>query len=149
MALKPKSADNDSSQAPTQTKAATAQKPMTFRDNPEVKKLIDAHKDANPRDVEYYTRLVREYPERAIDSLIYKDQQKHQATMRLIEKQLPSAREFYESQPEAIRKRIDQRLTDVNPYYKDKAFVNEVVNEMNFQNRRNLIPPRPSQGIAA
>ncbi|WP_043588408.1 hypothetical protein [Geminisphaera colitermitum] len=69
--------------------------------------------------------------------------------MRLVEKQLPAARKFYQEQPEEIRKRIDQRLADVNPYYKDRAFVNEVVNEMNFQNRRKLITPSPAQRMAA
>jgi hypothetical protein len=145
MALKPKSTDN-TQESPT---TAAQKPPMTFRDNPEVKKLIEAHKSANPRDVEYYSRLVHEYPQRAIDSLIYKDVQKHQASMRLIEKQLPAARKFYQEQPEEIRKRIDQRLAEVNPYYKDKAFVNEVVSEMNFQNRRSLIPPNSSQKMAA
>ena len=72
----------------------TKPKPLVFRDNPEVKKKIEAHKKANPDDVTYYTRLVKENPERAIETFLYRDQQKHENEMRLIEKQLPQARAF-------------------------------------------------------
>jgi len=56
-------------------------KPLVFRDNPEVKKKIEAHKKANPDDVVYYTRLVKEHPERAIETFLYRDQQKHESEM--------------------------------------------------------------------
>ena len=65
---------------------ATKSKPLVFRDNPEVKKKIEAHKKANPDDVTYYTRLVKENPERAIETFLYRDQQKHEGEMRLIDR---------------------------------------------------------------
>ena len=59
---------------------------------------IEAHKKANPDDVVYYTRLVKENPERAIETFLYRDQQKHENEMRLIQKQLPQAQAFYNAQ---------------------------------------------------
>ena len=102
----------------------TKPKPLVFRDNPEVKKKIETHKKANPDDVTYYTRLVKENPERAIETFLYRDQQKHESEMRLIMKQLPQASAFYQAQTAEAKARIDRDLEGVNPYFKDKAFVN-------------------------
>ena len=117
-------------------------KPLQFRDNPEVKKRIEAYKAANPTDVAYYTRLVREYPERAIETLLYKDVQKHESEMRLIQKQLPQAKAFYDAQTPEARARIDRDLDGVKPYYKDKAFVTAVLREKDRQARRELTTPK-------
>ena len=116
-------------------------KPLAFRDNPEVKKKIEAHKKANPDDVVYYTRLVQEHPERAIDTLIYRDQQRHESEMRLIEKQLPQARAFYNAQTPEGKARIDGDLAGVKPYYQDKAFVNAALREKDRQARREFANP--------
>ena len=116
-------------------------KPLVFRDNPEVKKKIEAHKKANPDDVLYYSRLVREYPERAIETFLYRDQQKHESEMRLIEKQLPQARAFYSAQAPEAKARIDRDLEGVSPYYKDKAFVNAALREKDRQTRREFANP--------
>jgi hypothetical protein len=117
-------------------------KPLQFRDNPEVKKRIEEYKAANPNDVAYYTRLVREYPERAIETLLYKDVQKHESEMRLIQKQLPQAKAFYDAQTNEARARIDRDLEGVQPYYKDKAFVSAVLREKDRQARRELTTPK-------
>ena len=116
-------------------------KPLAFRDNPEVKKKIEAHKKANPDDVVYYTRLVQEHPERAIDTLIYRDQQRHESEMRLIEKQLPQARAFYNAQTPEAKAHIDADLAGVKPYYQDKAFVNAALREKDRQARREFAMP--------
>jgi hypothetical protein len=116
-------------------------KPLVFRDNPEVKKRIDAHKKANPEDVVYYTRLVREHPERAIETFLYKDMQKHESEMRLIAKQLPQAKAFYDAQEPAAKARIDRELEGVQPYYKDKVFVTAVLRESDRQTRRQFTNP--------
>lgn len=116
-------------------------KPLVFRDNPEVKKKIEAHKKANPDDVLYYSRLVREYPERAIETFLYRDQQKHESEMRLIEKQLPQARAFYSAQAPEAKARIDRDLEGVSPYIKDKAFVNAALREKDRQSRREFANP--------
>ena len=124
-------------------------KPLQFRDNPEVKKRIEEHKAANPQDVAYYTRLVREYPERAIETLLYKDVQKHENDMRLIHKQLPQAKEFYAAQTPEGKARIDRDLEGVQPYYKDKAFVSAVLREKDRQARRELAAPRAVPRVSA
>ena len=82
---------------------------LQFRNNPEVQKRLDAYKAANGNDVAYYTRVVKEAPERARDMLLYKDMQRHEADMRLVEKQLPQAKAFYDAQTPAVQQRIDAR----------------------------------------
>ncbi len=122
-------------------KTETKLKPLVFRDNPEVKKKIEAHKRANPDDVVYYTRLVKEHPERAIETFLYRDQQKHENEMRLIQKQLPQAQAFYNAQTAEAKARIDRDLEGVNPYFKDKAFVNAALREKDRQTRREFANP--------
>jgi hypothetical protein len=116
-------------------------KPLVFRDNPEVKKKIEAHKKANPDDVVYYTRLVKENPERAIETFLYRDQQKHENEMRLITKQLPQARAFYNTQTADAKARIDHDIEGIDPYLKDKAFVNAALREKDRQTRREFANP--------
>jgi hypothetical protein len=116
--------------------------PLQFRNNPEVQKRLDAYKGANQTDVAYYTRVVKEAPQRAVDMLLYKDMQRHEADMRMIEKQMPAAKEFYDAQSAEVKARIDGRLQNVQPYYKEKAFVNEVLREMNRANRQMLTTPK-------
>ena len=122
-------------------KTETKLKPLVFRDNPEVKKKIEAHKKANPDDVVYYTRLVKENPDRAIETFLYRDQQKHENEMRLIQKQLPQAQAFYNAQTGDAKARIDRDLEGVNPYFKDKAFVNAALREKDRQTRREFANP--------
>lgn len=122
-------------------KTETKLKSLVFRDNPEVKKKIEAHKKANPDDVVYYTRLVKENPERAIETFLYRDQQKHENEMRLIQKQLPQAQAFYNAQTAEAKARIDRDLEGVNPYFKDKAFVNAALREKDRQTRREFANP--------
>jgi len=124
------------------------EKPLQFRNNPEVQKRLDAYKTANENDVAYYTRVVSEAPDRARDMLLYKDMQRHESDMRLIEKQLPQAREFYSAQPLEVQAKIDSQLKDVQPYYKDKAFVGEVLREMNRKNRQILTSPKTNSNMA-
>ena len=122
-------------------KTETKLKPLVFRDNPEVKKKIEAHKKANPDDVTYYTRLVKENPERAIETFLYRDQQKHENEMRLIQKQLPQAQAFYNAQTAEAKARIDRDLEGIDPYFKDKAFVNAALREKDRQTRREFANP--------
>lgn len=103
--------------------------PLQFRNNPEVKKRIDDYKAANPDDVTYYTRLVKEHPERAIDAMFYKDMQRHENEMRLVNKQLPQARAFYNAQAPEAKARIDADLQGVEPFYRDKAFVSAALRQ--------------------
>lgn len=116
-------------------------KPLVFRDNPEVKKKIEEYKKQNPDDVVYYTRMVRENPERAIETLIYRDVQRHENDMRLINKQLPQAKAFYDAQGPEGKARIDRDLEGVSPYYKDRAFVQAALREKDRLARREFANP--------
>lgn len=140
MPIKPKPGD-------TATLPPEKESPLQFRNNPEVQQRLDEYKAANPRDVEYYSRVVKEAPDRAVDKLLLKDLQRHESEMRLVEKQMPQAKEFYDQQPAHIKQRIDERLKSVQPYYHDKAFVGEVLREMNRKNRATLAAPKA--GLAA
>jgi hypothetical protein len=141
MAIRPK--PNDTASLPPEKES-----PLQFRNNPEVQKRLDAYKVANANDAAYYTRVVQEAPGRAVDMLLYKDMQRHEADMRLIEKQLPQAKAFYDAQSPEVKSRIDQRLEGVQPYYKDKAFVGEVLREMNRKNRQILTSPKAGMAVA-
>jgi hypothetical protein len=127
--------------------ASDQESPLQFRNNPEVEKRLEAYKGANANDVDYYARVVKEAPERARDMLLYKDMQKHESEMRLVEQKIPQAKEFYDAQPPEVQARIDQRLDNVRPYYRDKAFVGEVLREMNRKNRQILTTP--ANGVVA
>jgi len=132
-------------QKPSKESKTEKTKPLTFRDNPEVKKRIDDYKAANPDDATYYARLVREHPERAIDTLILNRVQKHDGEMKLILRQLPQAKAFYGSQAPEAKARIDRDLENVNPYYQEKAFVQAVFREKDRQTRREFTAPSNSQ----
>lgn len=115
-----------------------SERPIGERFNPEVEKRLNPYIEANQSDHDYYVRLVNERPDRAVRTLLLKDMVKHESDMKLIAKQLPQAREFYEKQSPENQARIDGALAGVSPYYKDKAFVGEVLREMDRQNRRAL-----------
>lgn len=118
--------------------------------NPEIEKRLNAHIEANKSDHEYYSRLVKEKPDYAVRVLMLKDLRRHENDMRLIERQLPQAKEFFARQTPEVQQRINERLQGVNPYFADKAFVNEVLGEMNRQARRQLMQPSaPRQEMPA
>jgi len=108
------------------------------RVNEEVEKRLNPYIAANKDAEARYTKLVKENPDRAVRTLMLKDMQAHQGEMRLIEKQLPAAKEWYDHQKPEVQKQIDQRLADVHPYQRDQAFVQAVVRERNWQNRLPL-----------
>jgi hypothetical protein len=122
------------------------------RNNPEVDARLNVFIDANRRDFDYYTKLVAENPDRAVRSLMLKDMVKHESDMKLIFKQLPAAQEIFKAQPVEVQERINARLAEVNPFYQEKAFVNEVLREMNRQdysrNRQSLLPAKQGAGMA-
>ena len=101
-----------------ETRTNAEEAPLQFRTNPEVVKRLNAYKEANSNDVAYFQRVVAEAPGRAVDMLLLKDMQRHEADMRMVQRQIPGAREFYDSQTPEVKARIDQRLAEVHPYYK-------------------------------
>ena len=108
------------------------------RVNEDVEKRLNPYIAANKGAEVRYTKLVKEDPERAVRTLMLKDMQSHEGGMRLVEKQLPAAKEWYDKQKPEVKKQIDKRIAEVDPYLKDKAFVQAVVRERNWQNRLPL-----------
>jgi hypothetical protein len=102
----------------------------------EVRVRLSSYKNANATDFAYYTRVVREAPARAVDMLLYKDMLRHEIDMREIEKQMPAAKAFYDAQKPELKARIDGRLESIHPYYRNRAFVHEVLREINRISRR-------------
>lgn len=133
--------------------------PLVFRDNEEVKAKIAEYKKANPDDAVYFRRLVREHPDRAADTLVLREVEKHERQMKLIMKQMPAAKAFYASQTPEAKARIDADLDGVAPYYKDKAFVQAFFREKDRQARREATqsgvattpqnPPKAGAKVAA
>ncbi len=131
-----------------ETQASPEDSGPRFRTNPEIEQKIDAHIAANKSDFEHYRRLVTENPDRAIRTLILKDVTKHESDMKLVLKQMTGAKQFYDAQSPDVKERIDRNLSGVNPYYHDKAFVGEVLREMDRQNRRSLTLAPAGNGTA-
>ncbi len=131
-----------------ETRTSAEETPLQLRTNPDVEKRLTTYKEANPNDVAYFKRVVNEAPGRAVDMLLLKDMQRHETDMRLIQRQIPQAKAFYDDQSQEVRSRIDQRLNEVHPYYKDKAFVAEVLREMNRNNRQVLSTPKAGVSMA-
>jgi hypothetical protein len=129
------------SQAPkseTPRNGVEANNPRPPRVNEDVERRLNPYIAANKGDFERYTKLVNENPERAVRTLMLKDLDNHEAEMRFTEKQLPAAKEWYGKQSAEVKKMIDERVAESDPYYKTKAFVNAVVRERNWQNRLPL-----------
>lgn len=123
---------------------AAKQPPLEFSTNPEKEKLIENYKAAQPKKVEYYTRLVAEYPDRAISSLLLKDAELYKSRTGYLANQLPQARAFYDAQAPEARARIDRQLANVKPFYRDKEFVDAVLFEIGRKGIRTSGTPAPS-----
>ena len=108
------------------------------RNNEDVEKRLNPYIEANKEAMERYTKLVKENPDRAVRTLMLKDMQAHEGEMRMVEKQMPAAKEWYDKQTLEVKKSIDKRIAEVHPYNKDQAFVQAVVRERNWQNRLPL-----------
>jgi hypothetical protein len=136
---------------PTETPGAKPENNGTRprRNNEEVERRLNPYIDANKEALERYTKLVKEDPDRAVRSLMLKDMQAHEGEMRMVEKQMPAAKEWYDKQTLEVKKAIDKRIAEVHPYNRDQAFVQAVVRERNWQNRLPLAQtPRPAMAGA-
>lgn len=117
------------------------------RTNAEVEKRLNPYIEANRNDFERYTKLVKENPDRAVRTLMLKDMTAREGEMRLIEKQIPAARDWYNRQTPEVKQGIDERVAKVAPFNRDQAFVTAVVRERNWQNRLPLAPSRQGMSV--
>lgn len=117
--------------------------PLEFTDTPEKQKLIESFRADHPNKEEYYTRLVKENPQRAVRSLLLKDAEYYKLRTNYLTNQLPSARAFYDAQTPEARARIDRQLVNSKPFYRDADFVEAVIRESGRQGIKAAAPQHP------
>jgi hypothetical protein len=137
MALKTKTPANQTS---PQFPALSEER--TTHINPEVDRRLNAFMQANDKMTEYYSKLVKENPERAVRTFMLGKMFKHEAQVRVTERQAPQAKEWLDQQEPTIKQRITERLQKINPFYREKALVREIAREKT----RIDFTPKPSLG---
>ncbi len=115
--------------------------PLEFTDNPEKQKLIEDFRASHPNKEEYYTRLVKENPARAVSTLLLKDAEYYRLRVTYLTNQLPAARAFYDAQAPEARARIDRQLVNSKPFYRDADFVEAVLRESGRQGLKATVVP--------
>jgi hypothetical protein len=118
------------------------------RTSDRVEARLNPYIAAHPKDMEYYQNLVSQNPERAARTLMLKDLEKFEDTMKRVQRQLPQAKEFYEKQTPEVKARIDEAIAKVNPYHQDQAFVGEVTAEVRRQGFNQVFGKKPAAGVA-
>ena len=126
---------------------------MQLRTNPEVEKKIAEYKEANPRETEYFTKLVQQNPERAVNFHFLQKQRQHEADTKAAMRQMPQAQAIYDKMSPDSQQRVQERLEHVNKYNHTKRFVTAVFSELNrqsmAQNRRMMSTPITKADLAA
>lgn len=148
-ATKPKNDPKSEAHAPQTEAPANGAKPETtprsdFRTSERVESRLNPYIEAHPRDLEHYKKLIAENPERAARTLMLKDLEMFEVTMKQVTRQLPQAKEFYEKQTPEVKKRIDEAVAKVNPYHHDQAFVGEVMAEVRRQSFSQVFGKKPA-----
>ncbi len=129
----------------TGNNSTTPPAPKTeFRVSERVEAKLNPYIEAHPKDFEHYQKLVAENPARAARTLMLKDLEMFEVTMKQVTRQLPQAKEFYEKQTPEIKKRIDDAVAKVNPYHHDQAFVGEVMAEVRRQGFAQVFGKKPA-----
>lgn len=119
-----------------------------FRTNERVEARLNPYIEAHQKDLEHYRKLIAENPDRAARTLMLKDLEMHEVTMKQVVRQLPQAKEFFDKQAPEVRQRIDDAIAKVNPYHHDQAFVGEVMAEVRRQSVKEVFGKKPSVGAA-
>lgn len=125
---------------------------MQFRTNPEVEKKIADYKEAHSREAEYFTKLVNQHPERAVNYHLLQKQRQHEIDTKAAMRQMPQAQSIYDKMTPDSRERVKERLEDVNKYNHTKRFVAAVFGELNrksmAENRRMMTAPITKADLA-
>lgn len=146
---------SEAASSPSETPPASAHDAKTesaprteFRTSERVESRLNPYIEAHSRDLEHYRKLVGENPERAVRTLMLKDLEMFETTMKQVTRQLPQAKEFYEKQTPEVKKRIDDAVAKVNPYHHDQAFVGEVMAEVRRQSFSQVFGKKPAATTA-
>ncbi len=113
------------------------------RVNDEVDLRLDKFMEANPDLVKSYRELVKEDPERTVRKLALNKMFRHEDIMEGITKQMPQV-QLWVNQTPGMREIIEEKIRDVNPYYRERAFVSEAKRQKN-----RLDFKAPSVGVKA
>jgi hypothetical protein len=140
MPIKTKNPPPLNSTAPQEAPALSEER--ILRVNPDIDRRLDGFMQANDKMTEYYTKLVKENPERAVRAFMLTKMFKHEAQLRVTERQAPQAKEWLDQQEPGIKQRIMDRLQKINPFYREKALVREIAREKT----RIDFTPKPSLG---
>src|SRR5471032_2618173 len=114
---------------PTSQQPPSLSEERILRVNPEIDRRLDGFMTANDKMTEYYTKLVKENPERAVRAFMLNKMFRHEAQLRVTERQAPQAKEWLDQQEPGIKQRIMDRLQRINPFYREKALVREIARE--------------------
>lgn len=132
-----------------ETNGEDADSRQGFRTSDRVEARLNPYIEAHSKDLEYYKKLISENPERAARTLMLKDLEKFEETMKRVNRQMPQAKEFYEKQTPEVKARIDEALAKVNPYHHDQAFIGEVSSEARRQGFAQVFGKKPAAAMAA
>ncbi len=77
------------------------------RTSRKVEERLNPYIAAHPKDLAYYTKLIAENPERAARTLMLRDLEAFEGTMKRIERQMPYMQAFFDQQSPEVKKRIE------------------------------------------
>lgn len=122
---------------------------LQLRSNPRIEREIADYKAAYPRSVEYFTRLVREHPDRAVNFHFLKMQQHAQAQQQRAMRQLPEMQRIYMGLSPDAQTRIQEKLKTATKYSHTQRFVRAVRREMSARNPVKQTPaPKVAEALA-
>ena len=127
MALKTKNPPPLTESAPAAAKTFNLERMMKV--DPAIDHRLNNFIQNNSKLNDYYTELVTQHPQRAVRSFMLNKMFRHEAQLRVAERQAPQAKEWLEQQDPGLKQRIMERLQKINPFYREKALVREIARE--------------------
>ncbi len=120
-----------------------------FRVNAAIDARLDKFMADNPEMTEYYTKLVKENPDRAIRSFALRSMFKQEDMTRQIERQMPQVKQWVSEHP-GLEQQIESKIRTTNPISRMAAFITEAIRakgRIEFA-PRTTTAPRVGNGIS-
>jgi len=99
---------------------------MGFKFNPQLDARLDKFMADNPEVTEYYTKLVKEHPDRAIRSFALRSMFRQENLALKNALQMPQVKQWVEQYP-GLEEQISSRIRTTNPIMRAAAFIREAV----------------------
>lgn len=128
---------------PVTNQSSSAQK--SYAINRAINARLDKYIEANPDLVTSYRDLVQQDPEHAVRKLTLNRMLWDEARAKQTARELPQVRRWAEKTPGMV-KLIEERIKDVAPQYRDRAFVNEAKRQ---KNRIDFAPENAEAELAS